>query len=94
MPFTPLFVIIVAEALNPAIENAIKTGLIKGIFFAQCNSQQIIIQYVDNTSFTMRGDKTSVGNVVKILHNFGIASGLEINWHKSVPNRYNRKNPP
>jgi hypothetical protein len=31
---------------------------------------------------------------VKILHNFGIASGLEINWHKSVPNHYNRKNPP
>lgn len=78
-PLHPYLFIIVPEALNPVIKNAIKTGLIKGISLPQCNFQQIIIQYVDNASFTVRADETSVDNVVKILQNFGIVSCLEIN---------------
>lgn len=69
--------IIVAKTLNVAIKNVVRTSLIKGDFLPRCNSQQIISQYDDNTSFTMRVENVSVNNI-------GIASGLEINWHNNV----------
>lgn len=60
----------------------------------QCNSQQIISQYVDDTSFTAKVEETSVDNLVGIMHKFGIAFGLDINWHKSVAYFCGRGRPP
>lgn len=57
------------------------------ISLSQYNSQQIISQQVDDTSFIVRAKEFNVHNLVRILHNFGIASGLEINLHKSVAYR-------
>lgn len=79
---TYMFIIIV-EALNVAIKNAMRTSPIKCISPPQCNSQQIINQYVDDTSFIVRVE-VSMDNLVVVLQNFGIASRLEINWHKSM----------
>ena len=62
-----------------------RTDLMKDISLPQCNPQQIISQYVDDTLFTVRAEEFSVDNVVRILHNFGPASGLEIDWHKNMP---------
>ena len=39
----------------------------------QGDSQQIISQYVDDTSFTVEAEEVSVDK-------FGTTSGLEINW--------------
>ena len=61
-----------------------RIGNLKGITQPQCNSQHIISQYADDTSFTVKAEETSVDNLVGILHKFGIAFGLEIKWHKSV----------
>lgn len=61
-----------------------RIGNLKEITISQCNSQQVIIQYVDDTSLNGKGKKTSVDNLMGILHKFGGASGLEINWHRNV----------
>ena len=63
--------------MNAIVKNAVKIGLIKGIFLPQCTTQQIISQHIGNTSFTMRAD--SIDNLVGIFHNFGLAFGMEIN---------------
>lgn len=74
----PDMFIIVGEALNATVKNAVKIGLIKGIFFPQCTTQQIISQYIDDTSFTVRAED-NIDNLVGIFHNFGLAFGMEIN---------------
>ena len=83
-PLPPYLCIIMEEALNAATKNALRLGNLKGIVLPQSNSQQTISQYVDDTSFTVRAEEASADNLVGILHKFGIAYGLEINWHKSV----------
>lgn len=75
----PYLCIITAKALNAAVINALRLGSLKGIVLTQSNSQQIISQYVDDTSFMVRAEENSVDNLVGILHKLGIASGLEIN---------------
>lgn len=65
-------------------KNAIRSGPITCVPLLQYNSQQLISQYVDDTSFPLRAEEASVYNLVGILHNFGLDYGLEINWHKNV----------
>lgn len=93
MPFSSLF-IIVAKALNVAIKNAMRIGLVKSILLPQSTSQQIICRYVDDTSFSARAEDSSVDNLIKILYNFEFVSGLEMNWHKSVAYWCGRGTPP
>ena len=57
---------------------------LKGITLQQGNSQHVISQYVDDTSFTVKAEETNLDYLVGILHKFGTTSGLEINWHKNV----------
>lgn len=43
-----------------------RIGNLKDIVLPQCNSQQIISQCVEDTSFMMREEETSVVNLVAI----------------------------
>lgn len=70
--------------MNAIVKNTVRIWHIEGVSFYQRNIQQIISQYIDNTLFTVRTKETSVDNLVRILHKFGIAFGLEVNWHKNV----------
>lgn len=83
-PLAPYLFIIVAKALNAPIKNAMRIGLVISILLPQSTSQQIICQYVDDTSFSARAEDSNVDNLIKILHNFEFDLGLEMNWHKSV----------
>lgn len=80
----PYSFIIVADALNVAVKHAMRYSELQGITLPQCNSQQIINQYVDDILFAVRENETSVDKFVGILHKFELAFGLEINWHKCV----------
>lgn len=42
----------------------------------------------------MKANESSVNNLVGIMHMFGLASGLEINWTKSVAYWCGRDTPP
>jgi hypothetical protein len=72
---------------------AIRIGPITCVSLLQYNSQQLISQYVDGTLFPLRAEEASVDNQTGILHNFGLDSGLEINWYKNVVYWCGRINP-
>jgi hypothetical protein len=72
------------DALNVVVKRAMVAGNLKCISLPRDNSQQITSQYADETSFTVKAEETNVDYFVGILHKFGNASGLKINWHKSV----------
>ena len=52
---------------------------IKGIELPFKNRLQIIAQYADDTSFTLRGEKEAVRNLIYLLEIFYAASSLVIN---------------
>lgn len=77
--------ILVVEALKIAIKKTVSIGRLKGIVLPWSNSQQIISQYLDDTSFIGRIEEYSVNNLVKICircwcHPFGtsLRYGLDL----------------
>jgi exonuclease III len=82
-PVAPYLFIIAAEVLNIMVMAEMVAGRVKGIELPFGNRQQIIAQYADDTSFTLRGEKEPVRNLIYILETFCAASGLVLNWGKS-----------
>ena len=79
----PLLFLIMGEALHATIHQAQEQGNIKGVQLPKSDDQQLTLQFVDDTSFTVRAKHASVFNLVSILQSFTLASGLLINWEKS-----------
>ena len=77
-PLAPYLFIILGEALNVVVKNGVGVALLKAFPFLNAIPNKII------TSFIVRVEGASVDNRVGIHWNFGLASSLEINWHKSV----------
>lgn len=65
-------------ALTHTIKKAIAEGRITGITLPREKQQQCISQYVDDSSFMVRGDKRDVDEVVRLLKVFNATSGMEI----------------
>ena len=61
-PLAPYLFVIIAEALNVVVKNALRIGHIEGICL-QCIAQQIICQYVDDMSSIVRTKEASVDNL-------------------------------
>ena len=78
-PFAAYLFLIVGEALTHTIKKAVKEGRLKGITLLGGIKQQCISQYADDSSFTVRGEKRYVDELVRILKTFSAASGMEIN---------------
>lgn len=62
------------------VKGDVRGGHIQGISLSHSNIQHIISQHANDTSFIVKAGKSSVDNLVGILHKFELASGLEINW--------------
>ena len=60
------------------------TSNLKGINLLQGVSQQIISQYANNTSFTVKVEEASVDYLVGILHKFGTPPDLKSIGKKNV----------
>ena len=56
---------------------------VQGISLPFEGRQQIIVQYADDTSFTLFRDKEKVRCLVYLLEMFCLATGLVLNWMKS-----------
>ena len=56
----------------------------KGVILLGNANQQIITQYVDDTSFIIEGEEVTVGNLVRLLNTVNSTSRHEINWNKST----------
>ena len=82
-PLAPYIFLIVGKTLTQVIKKAITKGRLRGIILPGGKKQQSISQYVDDSSFMVRGEKMYVDELVRILKVFSAASGMEINWEKS-----------
>ena len=77
-----LFVFIAAEVLNMMVATEMEQGWVKRIELPFRNSQQIIVQYADDTSFTLKDKEESIRNLIYVLETFCAASGLVLNQGK------------
>lgn len=83
-PLAPYLFFIVGEILNISLKKEVNIGRIRGVDIPNSQCQQVIAQYADDTSMTIRGEEVYVHNVVAFLHTFSDASGLVINWTRSA----------
>lgn len=77
-----LFFVLV-EALNSIIAKEVELEAIKRIQLPMRHRQQIMGQYVDETSLILFSEKENVRHVTHILDIFCLDFGLIINWLKS-----------
>lgn len=83
-PLAPYLFIIVIEALNTMIREETRRGNVKGILLPENERQQTLAQYADDTSFTLYGEEETIKNLIGLLDMFCEATGLLINWTKSL----------
>jgi hypothetical protein len=58
-------------------------GNIKGLTFPNRNKQQILNQYVDDATLTIKVEQKYVEKIIETLDIFQNTFNLEINWFKS-----------
>jgi hypothetical protein len=83
-PLAPYLFFMIGEALNIATKWAMEMGNLQGIHLPEEVEQQLILQYADDTSYTLAGTKENLSNLIALLDLFHLASGLCINWDKNV----------
>jgi hypothetical protein len=83
-PLAPYLFLFIGEALNIATKQAMELRNLKGIYLPHEVGQQIILQYVDDTNFTLTCMAQNLLNAASLLDLFHLVSGLIINWNKSV----------
>jgi hypothetical protein len=71
-PLTPDLFIIMTIFLNIEVKHAIKIGNLRSNTLLQGNSQQLISQYVDDTSFTVKAEETNIDYFVGIPYKCGV----------------------
>jgi hypothetical protein len=83
-PLAPYLFLIVGEVLNFCAKKEAAKGWIKGIQLPDSLASQIIVQFVDDTSMTIKGEEELVQNTVSTLVLFCSGSGLMLNVEKST----------
>jgi hypothetical protein len=58
-PLFPYFFLFMGEVFNIMIKQVTKNGEIRGILFVGEEEEQIVDQYVDDTSFTLVGHESN-----------------------------------
>jgi hypothetical protein len=59
-------------------------GHIERIHLPGAQEQQTVMQFADDTSMTIASEERTVTNTISTLHSFSLASGLLLNWDKSI----------
>jgi hypothetical protein len=82
-PLSPLLFNLVSDALTVMLENAKKSGQIKGLMRHLIEGGITHLQYADDTVIFMEMEEQTVVNVKFLLYCFENMSGLKINYQKS-----------
>lgn len=69
--------------LNSMVKHGMWEGIIKGITLPIKNKQQVMAQFADDTSMTLRREELLVRGAIYTLDIFCLGSGLVMNWDKS-----------
>ena len=82
-PLSPLNFDQAADALAIMLDNARKSGLVKGVLNGYIPNGVNMLQYADDTIFLLQDDYESACNLKYIICLFDQMSGLKIYFHKS-----------
>jgi hypothetical protein len=93
-PLAPYLFLLVAEWLHSATRDAVATGALSGILLPDGVTQQTLLQYANDTSFSLQAEEGNLQNVAFLLHDFGLASGLVYNPRKTVVYWFSPDRPP
>ncbi|GJV81212.1 RNA-directed DNA polymerase, eukaryota [Tanacetum coccineum] len=81
-PLSPFLFILVMESLHLSFNNILNTGLFKGLRINETLTLSHLF-YADDAVFIGKWDRANVVTIVRMLKCFFLASGLQINIHKS-----------
>lgn len=93
-PLAPYLFLLVAEALATVTKRAVDSGSIKGIMLPDGATQQVLSQFADDTTFSLKGAERYLATTSAMLTEFGLATGLVLNRHKSSMYWYHTMPPP
>lgn len=82
-PLSPFLFLITAEGLSLLTMRAIDRGLLKAVEISRNKIQLSHVQYADDTTFIIEGEKENARKLRWLLNNFELASGLSVNFDKS-----------
>jgi hypothetical protein len=80
----PYLFLLVGEALRVATCTALQAGDLSGILLPDGLTQQTLLQYADDTTYSLAGVECNIHSVTSLLSCFGTTTGLVYNPHKSV----------
>jgi len=83
-PLAPYLFLLVGEALNMAAKEELAADRIQGITLSDSEVQQLLSHFADDTNFLILGKEDVLKNIVSLLQRFDKATGLLINWPKSI----------
>ena len=93
-PLAPYLFLIVGEALHAASLAAMASSNLTGITLPGGLHQQLVSQYADDISHSLAGTTTNLRALVSLLSKFHLASGISVNWIKSVAYWFGKTRPP
>lgn len=82
-PLSPFLFLLVAEAVSVMIQEACSQDLFKGCRVGTTRIEVSHLQFADDSPLLGEWSSRNAVNLMLLLHNFGKASGLTINLHKS-----------
>lgn len=83
-PIAPFLFILAAEGLKIAMDEALDKGLFRGVSLPNNGPTLSILQYADDVIFLGEWSNANTSNLVRILRCFQLASGLKVNFLKSI----------
>lgn len=55
-----------------------------GIKLANGSNIQLLVQFANDTNYTLLGNEANFIAITSLLHRFFLATGLESNWNKVI----------
>ncbi|KAL3676620.1 hypothetical protein R1sor_026568 [Riccia sorocarpa] len=82
-PLSPLLFTIAIQVLTDTINGWLQTNQLQGIELQSINTHYCQGYFADDAHFLHRAEKQNLLNAKSLLHTFGLASGLTVQWGKS-----------
>ncbi|KAL3676999.1 hypothetical protein R1sor_026947 [Riccia sorocarpa] len=83
-PLSPLLFTIAVQVLTDAVNSMLSTGHLKGIHLPEAGIQYAQGFFADDAHLLLLADRQNLLNAKSLLHTFGLASGLHVQWGKST----------
>jgi hypothetical protein len=93
-PLAPFLFLFVGEALHLASVDCLRRGALRGIELPGGTGQQLMVQYADDTNYTLLATRENMISITELLQTFWLATGLKTNWEKNTASFFGPGPPP